>query len=89
MEQQLRQIAISRYLKGEKPISIYTALKRSKNWFFKWLKRYQSGEPDWFKDKSRAPLTRPTQISEIEKQRIISVRKCLDSDSTLTPQSQN
>jgi len=80
MEQQLRQIAISRYLKGEKPISIYTALKRSKNWFFKWLKRYQSGEPDWFKDKSRAPLTRPTQISEIEKQRIISVRKCLDSE---------
>ena len=80
MEQQLRQIAISRYLKGEKPISIYTVLKRSKNWFFKWLKRYQSGEPDWFKDKSRAPLTRPTQISEIEKQRIISVRKCLYSE---------
>jgi hypothetical protein len=29
MEQQLRQIAISRYLQGEKPISIYTELKLS------------------------------------------------------------
>ncbi len=69
MEQQLRQMAISRYLQGEKPISIYTELKR-----------YQSGDPDWFKDKFRAPLTRPTQISEIEKQRIISIRKRLESE---------
>ena len=34
--------AIERYLKGESPKSIYTrTLKRSKNWFFKWLKRYK------------------------------------------------
>jgi putative transposase len=80
MEQEVRKKAISRYLQGEKPISIYTDLRRSKNWFFKWLKRYKSGDPDWFEDKSRAALGRPTQLSEIEKQRIVSVRKRLDSE---------
>jgi transposase len=79
MEPELRKSAIERYLKGESPKSIYTDLKRSKEWFFKWLKRYQSGDPDWYKDKSRAPIRRPTQLSEIDKQRIISVRKRLET----------
>ncbi|MDY7034454.1 MAG: helix-turn-helix domain-containing protein [Thermodesulfobacteriota bacterium] len=81
MEQEIRKTAIKRYLKGESPKSIYTDLKRSKNWFFKWLNRYQTGESDWYKDRSRAPLGRPKQLSEIEKNRIISVRKRLESQS--------
>jgi transposase-like protein len=79
MEEDLRQKAIFRYCKGENPKSIYTDLKRSKYWFFKWLKRYQDGDPEWFKDKSKAPKRRPSQISEIDKQRIISVRQNLES----------
>jgi putative transposase len=79
LEQELRKTAINRYLKGETPKYIYSDLKRSKNWFFKWLKRYQSGEPNWYKDKSRAPLTQPTKTSEIERQRIISVRTRLEA----------
>lgn len=79
MEQELRKTAIERYLKGESPKSIYTDIKRSKNWFFKWLKRYESGEPQWYKDKSRAPIKRPTEISRAERQRIISVRTHLES----------
>jgi len=46
MEQELRKQAIKRYRDNEKPKSIYTDMNRSKYWFFKWLKRYQSGEPD-------------------------------------------
>jgi len=79
MEQKLRKQAIQRYRNNEKPKSIYTDLNRSKYWFFKWLKRYQSGAPDWYKDQSRAPHTRPTALSEIDKQRIISVRERLES----------
>jgi putative transposase len=79
MEQDLRKRAINLYLKGEFPKSIYSELNRSKNWFFKWLKRYQSGDPDWYKDKSRAPKKQPTAISDIDRQRIISVRTRLDS----------
>ncbi len=79
MEQELRKQAIQRYRNNEKPKSIYTDLNRSKFWFFKWLKRYQSGDPDWYTDQSRAPTTRPTALSEIDKQRIISVRERLES----------
>jgi transposase len=45
MERELRQNAIKRYLEGESPKSIYTDLNRSKNWFFKWLNRFKSGDP--------------------------------------------
>ena len=80
MEQELRKKAIKRFLQGESPKTIYTDLERSKNWFFKWLKRYQTGEPEWYEGKSRAPLIRPTQLGEIEKQRIISTRQRLESE---------
>lgn len=79
MEQDLRKKVITLYLKGESPKSIYSDLNRSKSWFFKWLKRYQTGDPDWYKDKPRIPKNRPTAISEIDKQRIISARIRLDS----------
>ena len=79
MEQDLRIKAINLYLKGESPKSIYSELNRSKNWFFKWLKRYQSGDPHWYKDKSRAPKKHPSAISQIDRQRIISIRTRLDS----------
>lgn len=79
MEKNLRTQAIYRYLKGESPKSIYTDLHRSKNWFFKWLKRYQTGDSNWYKGRSRAPKRMPTAIGELEKQRIISVRSQLES----------
>ena len=79
MEQERRKTAIKRYLKGESPKSIYTDLKRSKNWFFKWLKRYKSGEPEWYKDISRTPINSPTAIDSVERDRIISTRTHLES----------
>jgi len=80
MEEELRKKAIQRYFEGEAPKSIYTDLKRSKEWFFKWLKRYQTGDKDWYKDRSKAPHNRPTKISDIDKQRIIETRKRLESE---------
>ena len=47
---------------------------------FKWLRRYQSGDPHWYKSKSRAPLRRPFQIDETRRQQIISVREHLESE---------
>ena len=81
MEEKIRQIAIQRYLKGEKANTIYSDLNRSKQWFFKWLKRYKSGRKDWYKDHSRAPKSSPTEISEILKQQIIEIRKRLDAST--------
>ena len=59
MEEETRRKAIERYLGGESPKSIYDDLKRTKQWFFKWLRNYQSGDPHWYKSKSRAPVHRP------------------------------
>jgi len=80
MEEQIRKTAIDRFKNGESPKNIYTSLKRSKKWFFKWLKRYYSGEKLWFKDLSRAPKKSPRRISEIERQRIIATRKRLEAE---------
>jgi putative transposase len=74
MEQELRKEAIKCYLKGECPKSVYTDLKRSKNWFFKWLRRYDSGDSQWYKGNFRGPKTRTTALSENEKRRIIPTR---------------
>ena len=79
MEEELRKQAIRRYFAGESPKAIYTSLGRSKKWFFKWLKRYQSGAKDWYRDRSKAPLAKPSELSPTEKERIISTRKRLDS----------
>ena len=80
MEEQIRQTAIDRFKKGESPKQIYSSLNRSKKWFFKWLKRYHSGQKFWYKDLSRAPKKSPQRISEIERQRIIAARKHLEAE---------
>ena len=80
MDEETRRKAIDRYRGGENPKSIYEDLKRTKQWFFKWLRRYQSGDPQWYQSKSRAPLHRPFQIDETQRQQIISVREHLDSE---------
>ena len=50
-EEKLRKAAIRRYvLSGERPKQIYGSLNRSKKWFFKWLKRYNTMGLDWNKD---------------------------------------
>jgi hypothetical protein len=81
MSEELRKKAIQRYLQGEEPKSIYTNLKHSKEWFFKWLKRYKSGATEWYKEKSRAPRIKPGQISEQQKQAIILTRNRLEVQS--------
>jgi hypothetical protein len=79
MEKEIRKLAIERYLKGESPKTIYNDLSRSKYWFFKWLKRYQSGDSNWFVDRSRAPLNRPLAISPAARKRIVNTRLSLET----------
>jgi len=79
MEEELRKQAVQRHLAGESPKSIYTSLHRSNKWFFKWLKRFQSGTTDWYKEHSRAPLTQPSGLSTTEKELITSTRSRLES----------
>ena len=81
VEEELRKEAVRGHLvEGETPKAIYTSINRSKKWFFKWLKRYQSGAADWYKELSRAPCTKPTEISSQEKEIITATRSRLESE---------
>lgn len=80
MEEDLRQKAIHRYVNGEKPKAIYTGIGRSKKWFFKWLKRYQSGEAKWYVDQPKTPKSSPRRLPETDRQRIIATRKRLEGE---------
>lgn len=80
MEEETRKKAILRHIvEKEEPKVIYTSLNRSKKWFFKWLTRYRTGDRDWYKDQSRAPLKRIGETNPGEKNLIISTRKRLES----------
>ena len=80
-EEELRLNAIKRYINGENPKSIYTDLGRTKPWFFKWLKRYQSGDPHWYRSKPKTPQHKPAQLAEVDRQRIIHIREHLQRQS--------
>lgn len=81
MEEEVRKEAIRRHVvEGESPKAVYSSLNRSKKWFFKWLKRYQTGATAWYVEHSRAPITRPTAISPQEKEVIVATRLRLESE---------
>lgn len=80
-EEELRRNAVKRYVRGEHPKDIYEGLGRSKAWFFKWLNRYQSGDPKWYVSMSRAPRRKPKKLSEVDRQRIIRIRRQLKRQS--------
>jgi hypothetical protein len=69
-EETLRKMAIEQHLQGKSPISIYLEMGRSKYWFFKWLHRYQSGDPEWFKEKPKTPHHHP-HTSPLEMQNLV------------------
>ena len=73
-----RQEAMKLYLQGMKVSEICRQLSRSRVWFYKWLRRYQSGSPTWYKELSKAPHTvankTPVEIVEL----ILRLRKDLE-----------
>ncbi|OEU72134.1 MAG: hypothetical protein BA869_07875 [Desulfuromonadales bacterium C00003107] len=67
----LRILAVQRFKAGESPGSICTSLGKSRFWLYKWVKRFDEGDPSWFEDRSRRPLASsnrtPSEIEEIVK----------------------
>ena len=76
----VRKMAVKQYLQGKAPISIYREMGRSKKWFFKWLRRYHSGDPDWYRDQSRAPRSHPHQTHPDTHKLIVSIRTQLEAN---------
>ena len=67
----LRVLAVQRFKAGESPESICISLGKSRFWLYKWVKRFNEGDPLWVEDRSRRPLVSsnrtPSEIEEIVK----------------------
>jgi transposase InsO family protein len=66
-EEWRRKRAVKRLLRGEKPRAICISLGRTEQWLYKWLGRFHSGRPEWYRECSRKPVQVPSRTSaEIE-----------------------
>lgn len=79
-EEKLRQEAIRLYLQKESISSIAFQLSRSRQWVYKWLKKYQTrSSPDWYKEQSRAPKYPSYKTNELVAGAIVNIRKQLSA----------
>ena len=76
-EEKLKQEAMRRHEAGETPKQIYKSLGKGKTWFFKWLKRYKSGDPNWSDEQSRRPHNITNKIDSNMEQAVIDTRERL------------
>ena len=77
--QELRKRAIELFKSNWKVTDICRTLNCSRKWFYKWQKRYKTGEQTWSKDQSRAPKHTPNRRSKVIEKKIIEVRNELVS----------
>jgi len=63
--QQERQWAVQRFFGGESPDAICVSLGRSRTWLYKWADRFLEDSPEWFKSKSRRPLSNPLHTAAV------------------------
>ena len=73
-------MAVQRYRGGESAKSICVSLSRTKPWLYKWVKRYDSDDPEWYCERSRAPRTCPKRISPEIEEIVRQTRQALEKD---------
>lgn len=59
-----RKRAVGRVVQGEAIAAVSSSIGYSREWLYKWLDRYRSGDPEWFRERSRRPRHRPLQTPE-------------------------
>lgn len=50
-EEQIRKKAIRLCLEGTSVNDVCSQLNRSRPWFYKWLRRYQGGDSEWYQER--------------------------------------
>jgi transposase len=78
-QEQLRIRAIELYNKKWKITDICSNLNCSRPWFYKWLKRYQTMDSDWYKEQSKAPKTKLNKTDTEMEQIVLKTREYLAS----------
>ncbi len=78
----IRQEAVRLYLQGMKPSRVCKELHRSRPWFYKWLRRYETAHNDlWFEELSRRPHTIQTKTVPEMEQLVVNIRRRLEKTS--------
>jgi transposase InsO family protein len=78
-QEQLRIRAIELFNKKWKVTDICSNLNCSRAWFYKWLKRYQTNDPEWYKEQSKAPKTKSKKTDSDMEQTVLKTREFLAS----------
>lgn len=73
-EETLRKMAVEQYVQGKTPVSIYSEIGRTRPWFFKWLRRYRSGDSEWYKDQPKTPHGHPHETPPEMKNLVRNIR---------------
>lgn len=76
-ERALREEAIDRFIRGDKPKTICDALQRSRAWFYKTLKRYQREGRAGLRSRSRAPRQVHNRIPLDTEAAVVRVRQVI------------
>ena len=74
--EQDRRRAIQRYV-DESPSAICKSMGYSRDWFYKWLSRFESGDANWFRDRLRRPHRSPTRTKRDIEELVIALRRHL------------
>lgn len=73
----LRKQAVELHLQGIAVIDIAGKLNKTRQWVYKWIKRYETGDKDWFCSRSNAPKKSAKRIPNQIEQTIVSIRQNL------------
>jgi len=74
-EEEIRIKTIDLYKERQKVSKICESVNRSRVWFYKWLRRYQSGDQNWYQNVSKAPQTVYNKSSSAIEADVIRIRK--------------
>jgi len=69
--------AVNRYIRGDKPSNICKDANRSEKWLFTWVKRFKTGEEEWYRSQSNAPKKHGRKTCKDLESTIVTLRKAL------------
>ena len=78
-EEEIHKNAIKLYLEGTSVNDVCSQLGRSREWFYKWLRRYQGGTFEWYQERSRAPRRVANKTPKKSEEQVLKIRSRLEN----------
>lgn len=79
-EEAVRREAVAQRLAGASPEAIGRSLGRSRQWVARWVRRYDPQDPDWARERSRAPHEVANRTPAEVEARVLAVRERLEAN---------